>query len=49
LTDESTCSDGFGGKALDGKLKTSIRSRMVNVAQVTSNALSLINQYATNH
>ncbi|KAK2385838.1 21 kDa protein [Trifolium repens] len=49
LTDESTCSDGFGGKALDGRMKASIRSRMVNVAQVTSNALSLINQYATNH
>ncbi|KAL5078390.1 hypothetical protein RYX36_017374 [Vicia faba] len=49
LTDGSTCSDGFGGKALDGRIKSSIRSRMVDVAQVTSNALSLINQYAANH
>ncbi|CAL5201128.1 unnamed protein product [Lathyrus oleraceus] len=49
LTDESTCGDGFSGKALDGKIKASIRSRMVNVAQVTSNALSLINQYAAKH
>lgn len=49
LTDESTCGDGFAGKALDGKIKASIRARMVNVAQVTSNALSLINQYAANH
>jgi len=49
MTDASTCSDGFGGKALDGRMKTSIRSRMVNLAQVTSNALSLINQYGTNH
>lgn len=46
LTDESTCGDGFAGKVLNGKIKDSIRARMVNVAQVTSNALSLINQYA---
>ncbi|WVZ00843.1 hypothetical protein V8G54_026912 [Vigna mungo] len=49
LTDESTCGDGFAGKALSGKIKDSIRGRMVNVAQVTSNALSLINQYAAKH
>lgn len=49
LTDESTCSDGFAGKALNGKIKASIRGRMVNVAQVTSNALALINQYAAKH
>ncbi|CAI8595802.1 unnamed protein product [Vicia faba] len=49
LTDETTCGDGFAGKTLDGKIKASIRSRIVNVAQVTSNALSLINQYAANH
>ncbi|CAL0302564.1 unnamed protein product [Lupinus luteus] len=49
LTDESTCGDGFSGNALNGKIKGSIRARMVNVAQVTSNALSLINHYAENH
>nr|AFK45022.1 unknown [Lotus japonicus] len=49
LTDESTCSDGFAGNAMNGKIKTSIRARMVNIAQVTSNALSLVNQYAANH
>ncbi|TKY45565.1 21 kDa protein [Spatholobus suberectus] len=49
LTDESTCGDGFAGKALNGKIKASIRARMLNVAQVTSNALSLINQYAAKH
>ncbi|KAJ7949597.1 21 kDa protein-like [Quillaja saponaria] len=49
LTDETTCVDGFAGKALNGKIKGSIRSRMVNVGQVTSNALSLINQYASKH
>ncbi|XP_050882687.1 21 kDa protein [Lathyrus oleraceus] len=49
LTDETTCGDGFGGKSLDGIIKASIRSRMANIAQFTSNALSLINQYAANH
>lgn len=46
LTDENTCVDGFAGRALDGKIKTSIRGWVVNVAQVTSNALALINQFA---
>ncbi|XP_050223586.1 21 kDa protein-like [Mercurialis annua] len=49
LTDENTCTDGFGGKALNGKMKSSIRGRIVNVAHVTSNALSLINKYAIKH
>ncbi|KDP22406.1 hypothetical protein JCGZ_26237 [Jatropha curcas] len=49
LTDENTCVDGFAGKALDGKLKASIKARIVNVAQVTSNALSLINKFASKH
>ncbi|CAK8564763.1 unnamed protein product [Lathyrus sativus] len=48
LTDETTCGDGFGDKALDGRIKASIISRMANVAQFISNALSLINQYAAN-
>ncbi|KAK8686435.1 hypothetical protein V6N13_125460 [Hibiscus sabdariffa] len=47
LTDENTCFDGFAGKALDGKIKASIRARVLNVAQVTSNALSLVNQFAS--
>ncbi|GMJ13641.1 hypothetical protein like AT5G62350 [Hibiscus trionum] len=47
LTDENTCFDGFAGKALDGKIKASIRGRVINVAQVTSNALSLVNQFAS--
>ncbi|XP_021285602.1 21 kDa protein-like [Herrania umbratica] len=47
LTDESTCVDGFASRALDGKIKASIRARVMNVAQVTSNALSLVNQFAS--
>lgn len=46
LTDENTCSDGFGGKAMNGKVKNAVRVRIVNVAQLTSNALALINRYA---
>ncbi|KAL2248588.1 UNVERIFIED_CONTAM: hypothetical protein Sindi_2332500 [Sesamum indicum] len=46
LTDESTCMDGFAGRAVNGRIKTSIRARMTNVAQVTSNALALCNKFA---
>lgn len=49
LTDENTCVDGFAGKALNGRLKNSIKARIVNVAQVTSNALSLINKFASKY
>lgn len=46
LTDESTCADGFSGRAMEGRIKYSIRTRMTNVAHVTSNALALCNKYA---
>lgn len=49
LTDENTCVDGFAGRALEGKVKASIKARVVNVAQVTSNALALANRYASKH
>ncbi|KAL6004892.1 hypothetical protein ACLOJK_005449 [Asimina triloba] len=47
LTDETTCMDGFDGKAMDGKVKDAVRGRIVNVAHLTSNALALINNFAT--
>ncbi|RVW40163.1 21 kDa protein [Vitis vinifera] len=46
LTDDNTCVDGFAGRALDGRVKASIRGWLVTVAQVTSNALALVNQFA---
>ncbi|KAL3834599.1 hypothetical protein ACJIZ3_009335 [Penstemon smallii] len=46
LTDDSTCMDGFSGRVLNGRIKNSIRTRMTHVAQVTSNALALCNQFA---
>lgn len=49
LTDETTCLDGFGGKAMDGELKSLIRTHIVRVAQETSNALALINDFASKH
>lgn len=47
LTDETTCTDGFHGNAMNGNVKTIVRGRVVNVAQLTSNALALINRYAS--
>ncbi|KAF3565232.1 hypothetical protein DY000_02012588 [Brassica cretica] len=41
LTDETTCLDGFSGRAMEGKVKKLIRLKVVHVAQVTSNALAL--------
>lgn len=49
LTDETTCSDGFQGKAVNGGVKAAVRARIVNIAQLTSNALSLINRIGELH
>ncbi|TKY68018.1 21 kDa protein [Spatholobus suberectus] len=50
LTDASTCTDGFQETATDGTdIKTTVRGQVVQVAQLTSNALALINQLANSH
>ncbi|XP_059629416.1 21 kDa protein-like [Cornus florida] len=49
LTDDDTCMDGFAEKAMDGNLKTVVRGRVLKIAQLTSNALALINTYASLH
>ncbi|KAM7499545.1 hypothetical protein LguiA_023959 [Lonicera macranthoides] len=49
LTDESTCTDGFEIEAMNGKMKNEVRVRIVNVAQLTSIALALVNNYASHH
>lgn len=49
LTDDNTCLDGFSGKAMDGKIKASIRAQVLNVAKVTSNALALCNHFASKY
>ncbi|KAL3743217.1 hypothetical protein ACJRO7_018510 [Eucalyptus globulus] len=48
LTDENTCVDGFAG-VMDGGLKVAVRRRVAYVAQVTSNALALVNRFASKH
>lgn len=49
LTDENTCLDGFDGRFMDGNVKAAIRRRVTNVAQVTCNALALVNRFAARH
>ncbi|XP_047172596.1 21 kDa protein-like [Vigna umbellata] len=50
LTDESTCTDGFQETATGAtNIKSTVRGQVVHVAQLTSNALALINQLANSH
>ncbi|XP_076953110.1 21 kDa protein-like [Bidens hawaiensis] len=49
LTDENTCMDGFGGRAMEGRVKSSVRAQITSVAHVTSNALALVNNFAEKH
>lgn len=50
LTDESTCTDGFQETAAAAtNIKNTVRGQVVQVAQLTSNALALINQLANSH
>ncbi|XP_050224199.1 21 kDa protein-like [Mercurialis annua] len=46
LTDEDTCMDGFQGSGVNGKVRDTIRKFIEKVAQLTSNALALINKIA---
>ncbi|XP_006362111.1 21 kDa protein-like isoform X2 [Solanum tuberosum] len=49
LTDEDTCTEGFAGKVMNGKVKTVVREKILEVAHMTSNALALINRLAALH
>ncbi|XP_074355445.1 pectinesterase inhibitor 9-like [Apium graveolens] len=49
LTNENTCSDGFSGHFMEGNVKAVVKKRIVTVAQVTSNALALVNRFAETH
>ncbi|GAV91795.1 PMEI domain-containing protein [Cephalotus follicularis] len=49
LTDEDTCLDGFSGRSMNGNVKTTIRRKITHVAQITSNALALVNRFASRH
>ncbi|XP_068318826.1 21 kDa protein-like [Pyrus communis] len=47
LTDEDTCMDGFDEHHMSGRVESLVRRYIVNVAHLTSNALALINSYAS--
>ncbi|KFK27963.1 hypothetical protein AALP_AA8G454300 [Arabis alpina] len=49
LTDENTCTDGFQGDEMNGKAKVFVRGRILFIAHLTSNALALINHFASIH
>lgn len=49
LTDETTCSDGFAGKAMNGNVKSAVRGQILTIAHLTSNALALVNKLASIH
>ncbi|KAI9108217.1 hypothetical protein K1719_020700 [Acacia pycnantha] len=48
LTDASTCVDYFPGQRMS-KMKAAIRGKVLNVEQVTSNALALFHRYAAKY
>ena len=48
-TNEDTCTDGLGGEAMSPQLKTVVRDKILNIAHLTSNALALVNSYASIH
>lgn len=49
LTDDDTCTDGFSGKAINANTRIAVRARILNIAHMTSNALALVNSYASLH
>ncbi|WOG90411.1 hypothetical protein DCAR_0209655 [Daucus carota subsp. sativus] len=49
LTDATQCIDGFSAYTIKSKVKATIKAKVLNVAQVTSNALALFNGYTARH
>ncbi|CAN8264665.1 unnamed protein product [Cochlearia groenlandica] len=49
LTYENTCTDGFEREDMDGEVKVFVKRRILFIAQLTSNALALINHFASIH
>lgn len=49
LTDANTCMNGFARRQMDGNIKTAVRGSMIQVVQVTSNALALVYHFAEKH
>lgn len=49
LTDATACMDGFSTYTIKSKVKATIKAKVLNVAQLTSNALALFNGYTARH
>lgn len=49
LTNQDTCNDGFTSNAVNGELKNVMQERILHIARLTSNALALVNNYASLH
>ncbi|GFY81972.1 plant invertase/pectin methylesterase inhibitor superfamily protein [Actinidia rufa] len=49
LTNEDTCTDGFAETTVSSNVKNVVRGWIVNIAHMTSNALALINSFASVH
>lgn len=50
LTNQNTCARGFSADgSMDGPVKDAVTRRMDYVAQLTSNALALVNRFALRH
>lgn len=49
LTDQNTCTGGFSDSSMNGNVKDALNKKMTTVAQVTSNALALLNGFALRH
>ncbi|TKY53335.1 21 kDa protein [Spatholobus suberectus] len=47
MTNQKTCLDEVDGPHVDANLKDAIKPRVVDVSQVTSNALALVNHFAS--
>lgn len=47
LTDEDTCMDGLKGKPLKTYEETLLRRHVIKISHLTSNALALVNNYAS--
>ncbi|KAK1430353.1 hypothetical protein QVD17_13026 [Tagetes erecta] len=49
LTDATTCMDGVLGDKIGSKTKSIIRARFLNVKQLASNSLALLNRFTARH
>lgn len=49
FANEDSCTDGFSENAIISKVKMAVTRKIKSIVQLTSNALALINNYASDH